>query len=462
MASMKASDIRRFRLVTTEKGEEVVKIRSTPDGGIGFDPATKSAIAAAVPTAADGTTVYAGIGKNNLSYYALGSANGPAAVVETADGITFTSQSGMWFDITLPNLYAARLMPGAFYLDVWSDDWTAIDTLSYYALDSGSANYWYRAFNHKTSSYNAAPAMSASGVRRLYADTSSLTVGAGTPDLASTQILKHKVRVTPRTGRVANFRLLKVQYDVQDVPCIAISFDDGYASVVNNAQSILDARGLKASFGVIADVVGITARYCTLDQLKAWQAAGHECCTHGPKGDYGMGNFFSNNATLSAAADDIRYNLQYLLTNGLNVNNSAYTLIWAQGQYWKDNQFDADGLKIAKDLGFTHARSTIMPAYFHRSIAAAGDYQRYALPIIGHNNGYGGSESTNVTNINNAIIEAAVKRKSAILMFHEVGNAGAGTLDITVANFTTLMNTVSSLVAQGMITNKLLSKILTL
>lgn len=32
MASMKASDIRRFRLVTTEKGEDVLKIRSTPDG----------------------------------------------------------------------------------------------------------------------------------------------------------------------------------------------------------------------------------------------------------------------------------------------------------------------------------------------------------------------------------------------------------------------------------------------
>lgn len=438
-----------------------VKAAGGPDGEIGFDQATKNTIAAAIPTAADGVPVYVGIGKSQLSFYALGTQNGAAAVSENQDGITFTSQSGMWFDITLPNLYAARLMPSAFYIDVWSDDWTAIDTLSYYALDSGSTNFWYRAFNNKTSSFNAAPAMAASGTRRLYADTSSLTVGGGTPDLATTQILKHKIRVTPRTGRVANFRLLKVQYDVLDTPCIAITFDDNYSSVITNAQPVLDARGLKASFGVIADVVGLTARYCTIDQLKSWNAAGHECCTHGPRGDYGSGNFFTNNATLADSASDMQYNLNFLLTNGLNVNGSAYALIWPQGQYWDENQYEADGLKIARDLGFTHARSTIMPAFFHRKIAT-GEHQRYALPIIGHLNGTGGSEATNITNINNAIIESAAKRKSCILMFHEVGNAAAGSLDISVANFTTLMSTVSALVAQGMITNKLFSKILQL
>ena len=434
---------------------------TTSSGGLGFDTKTQAAIRDVIQPASDGTPVYVGIGKQNLSYYAIGSQNGPAAVVEDDTGITFTSQPGMWFDITLPNLYSPRLMPNNWYVDVWADDFTAIDTVSYYVGDAAFANYWYRAFNHKTSSYNAAPAMTGGGNRRLFSDTSSLTVGGGTPDLATTQVARHKIRVTPAAGRTANFRIKKIQYDVQDVPSISITFDDGYSSVITNALPVLNARGLKASFGIIADVIGVTARYATIEQLLAWNQAGHECCTHGPKGDYGTGNFFSNNATLELAAADIQYNRQVIMSRGLDKDGSANALIWPQGQYWKSSQPEAEGLKIARDLGFTHARSTIMPAFFNRQIAAAGENQRYALPILGHLNA-GGTEAANVTAINNAIIECALKKKSGILMYHEVGNSSAGNINIATTDFTTHMNTISALVAQGMLTNKLFSKILPL
>lgn len=440
--------------------QAIVTASTNSSGGVKFDAATQAGIRDVIQPASDGTPVYVGIGKQNLSYYAIGSQNGPAAVVEDENGITFTSQPGMWFDITLPNLYTPRLMSNNWYLDVWSDDYTAISIISYYVGDSAFANYWYRAYNNTTSSYNAAPAMTGGGNRRLFADTSSLTLGGGTPALAATQVARHKIRITPAAGRTANFRIKKIQYDVQDVPCIAIVFDDNYASVITNGLPVLNARGLKASFGVIADVIGVNARYASLDQLLAWNQAGHECCTHGPMGEYGAGNFFSNNATLEGTAADIQYNRQGIISRGLDKDGSANALIWPQGRYWGSSQQDAEGLILARDLGFTHARSTIMPAFFNRQIAT-GEHQRYALPILGHLNA-SGTEAANVTAINNAIIECALKKKSGILMYHEVGNSSAGNINIATADFTTHMNTISALVAQGMITNKLFSKILPL
>ncbi|NOK16802.1 polysaccharide deacetylase family protein [Corallococcus carmarthensis] len=59
---------------------------------------------------------------------------------------------------------------------------------------------------------------------------------------------------------------------------VSLTFDDARASQVN-AASLLEARGLRGTFFVSSGRLGIPG-YLTLDQIRRFQAAGHEVGGH--------------------------------------------------------------------------------------------------------------------------------------------------------------------------------------
>ncbi|MDV7398208.1 polysaccharide deacetylase family protein, partial [Arthrospira platensis SPKY1] len=92
----------------------------------------------------------------------------------------------------------------------------------------------------------------------------------------------HKIRITALAGQSPRIKLRRVEWDVQDTASISLTFDDGYASVITAAMPLLAERRLKAAIGVISTAPGAGPQFATLEQLRAWVAAGHECVPHGP------------------------------------------------------------------------------------------------------------------------------------------------------------------------------------
>lgn len=400
----------------------------------------------------DGTVVYAAAGRHGLTF--SGGANTPT-LADSTDGVLITTPSGVYAEVTFPNLVATRLIPEQWTLEIYSPDWSAVSSMAaYIGSVSNFATSWTRTFNANNSDKSGEPALVGSGVRYLHSDFASHGT-LGSPDKATTQLQYHKLRITPMAGRTATVLVRKIKYDVIDVPSISLTFDDGYQTVIDNALPVMIERGLRGSACIIPGKIGTSSRFASVSSwLNQWIAAGNECIGHGP-------NTSEDNLTdagsVAAAVADMNIGRAFMIANGLGTNGSENIYCWPQGIY----TFAADkrdiGLRAAAfAAGYLGARGTEL-SFFNSSVV--GHYPKSMVtPIIGWVKNTGGDEATNITALLAKIDDMCDSKKSGTLMFHDVEASPDNGNNITLANFTTLMDRIALRVAQGRLINPLYSR----
>lgn len=426
--------------------------RENLEQDVGPMVATHTPVPTSVDSRESGTTVYAASGRYGLTF--SGGANTPT-LADSADGVLITTPSGVYAEVTFPNLVAARLMPDQWTLEIYSPDWSAVSYLAaYIGSVSNFATSWTRTFNANNSDKSGEPALVGAGVRYLHSDFASHAT-LGSPDKATTQIQYHKLRIAPVAGRTATVLVRKIKYDVVDVPSISLTFDDGYQTVIDNALPVMIARGLRGSACLIPGKIGTSSRYASVSSwLNQWIAAGNECIGHGP-------NFSEDNltdaGTIAGAVADMDFGRDFLIASGLGTNGSENVYCWPQGIY----TFAADkrdiGLRAAAfAAGYLGARGTEIS---YMNSAVVGHYPKSMVtPIIGWVKNTGGDETTNITALLAKIDDICDSKKSGTLMFHDVEASPDNTNNISLANFTTLMDRIALRVAQGRLINPLYSQ----
>jgi|GEM_PF-4098987 hypothetical protein len=397
-----------------------------------------------------GSVIYAAAGRTGLTF--SGGANTPT-LADSADGLQVTTPVGAYAEVTLPQFATPRLISEQWYLEVWCSDWSAVSSMAMYLGSvSNFATSWTRTFNANNSDKTGETAMVGTGTRRLHSDFASHAT-LGSPDKATTMLQYHKLRITPMAGRQATVSIKKVVFDILDSPSISITFDDGYQTIIDNALPVLVARGLRGSACIIPGKIGTSSRFASVASWLNWIAAGNECIGHGP-------NFSEDNltdaGTIAGAVADMNFGRNFLVQNGLAVNGSENVYCWPQGIYTFAGDKRDPGLRDAvRAAGYVGSRGTEF-SYFNSLLA--GEYPKcLATPIFGWVKSVP-DEPGNITTLLAKIDEICDTKKSGTLMFHDVEASPDNGNNITLANFTTLMDRIALRVAQGRCINPLYSQ----
>lgn len=262
------------------------------------------------------------------------------------------------------------------------------------------------------------------------ADWTKNNYTTATGDIAFTQA---KLRVTITNGQTRTFKLHSLRLGgARKAGRICVISDDGYASWLRLGVPIMEQYGIKTSCAVIADRVGSSALYGSLEDFQDYVARGHECVAHGPIG--GTGNLIANYTTNAERVADVNYHRDYLVANGLTSIAGAKCYVWPQGEY-APTSGDVSLLNAMYAAGYRVARSaTVKAAPNLPSVRAYNSkHSKLLLPIIGHN--YAGAtntaddatETTNVNSIVTAITASGVARTDVCIMLHKVVEKGAAT-----------------------------------
>lgn len=301
------------------------------------------------------------------------------------------------------------------------------------AENNGFANYYNR--NGLTALaagwHNFAPAAVGSG-------SPSPWTATGTAAWGTTNFTRMRFRMDYTAGQTPWVELYEVGYNEDAAKSwISLTIDDGYDSAYLLAAPALERWGLRASFAIIADLIG-QPNYMTLSQLLDLDARGHEIIVHGPLGGTGSLQNYSASATRSADVyNDIAFHQSFIKRNGLNRNGSANIYVFPQG-YDQFAQGDETIRNALRSLGFVGGRLASPGGYLSKRNVRG--HFAFGQRIIGHTWASAGAEPGNITAIN-ALVNAAVTDKAdAVLMNHKfVTGAAANSLEIQVSNFETIL-----------------------
>ena len=397
-------------------------------------------------------------GRNLQGATFSGGARAPQLKEMASDGIRIvsavrTDATNDYYDMVLPDLFAPRAMPRNIAVVAYSPDWSAVAEIGYYAATAGFAKFALARWVSTNGTENAGSALAGSGWRTLFKGTDQYTL-SGSPDFAVDQFVSHKFRVTQQAGRASDIKFAMVRVDDKDVPTISIVSDDGYASWYSEATPLLAARNLKASIAVIADRVGYSATFMTWDTLRAWNAAGHNCVTHGVRNGL---NSLLTYSTIPEMVADATWNRDQIKSNGCDVDGSADFYVFPQGEYYTGGSLQdrtlTDALYAA---GFKGGRSTILPQAFnsrHQNNSA----QRMIIPVIGHL-WSASDETANINAIIAKIDSCAKYGMSASLVFHQVVATPSAGIQNAPANLALILDRVAYWEAQGKLRNVTIDK----
>ena len=405
---------------------------------------------------ADGYVAW--IGKNLQGVTLSGGARAPQLKEMASDGIRIvsavrTDTTNDYYDMVLPDLFAPRAMPRNMAVVAYSSDWSAVAEIGYYAATAGFAKFAQARWVSTNGTANAGSALAGAGWRTLFKGTDEYTL-SGSPDFAVDQFVSHKFRVTQQAGKASDIKFAMVRVDDKDVPTISIVSDDGYASWYSEATPLLAARNLRASIAVIADRVSYSATFMTWDTLRAWNAAGHNCVTHGVRNGL---NSLLNYSTIPEMVADATWNRDQIKANGCDVDGSADFYVFPQGEYYTGGTMQdrtlTDALLAA---GFKGGRSTILPQAFN-SRHHANQAQRMIIPVIGHL-WSSTDEAGNIASIIAKIDSCAKYGMSASLIFHQVVASPSTGIQISPSNLALIFDRVAYWEAQGKMRNVTIDK----
>lgn len=405
---------------------------------------------------ADGYVTWAAKNMQGITF--SGGARAPSTKEITSDGVRVvsamrTDSTNDYYDIVLPDLWATRALPRNMSIIAYSPDWSAVAEIGYYAATSGFAKFVQARWVSTNGTANAGSALAGSGWRTLFKGTDEFTL-SGSPDFAVDQFVSHKLRVTQTLNRSSEIKFYLVRVDDKDVPTISIVSDDGYASWYSEATPLLNARGLKASIAVIADRVGYSGTFMTWDQLRAWNASGHNCVTHGVRNGL---NSLLNYTTIPEMVADATWNRDQIRANGCDVGGSTDFYVFPQGEYYTGGSLQDRTLTDAlMAVGFKAGRSTILPQAFNAR-HQANIAQRMIIPVIGHL-WSATDEAANIAAIIAKIDSCAKYGMSAAIVFHQVVASPSNGIQISPANLALILDRIAYWVAQGKMRNVTIDK----
>lgn len=287
-------------------------------------------------------------------------------------------------------------------------------------------------------------------------------VGGGTPAFGSTNFAKARLRLDYTAGMAPVFDVFAITDEGGIYPApIVISPDDGLASQYTLLLPMLEKYGLKASFGIIGDLLN-TGGYMTDAQVQDLFARGHEMNPHGPVG--GTGSLLNYNsipdltARAAARTADIQTHIRKLQGLGVIANNSERIYIWPQGA---DQEAAGDDTirQAAAAAGIRGARGTIPTRDDHFGPFGPTYLAQY-LSVVGHSwanksdgsQGVDSDEAANIAAIQQRIVDNVAARRPSVLMLHEIVSAATTptvTTQIRQNNVEAIFQTIAAQIKTG-------------
>jgi peptidoglycan/xylan/chitin deacetylase (PgdA/CDA1 family) len=226
------------------------------------------------------------------------------------------------------------------------------------------------------------------------------------------------IRVYNQTGLNATVTCDALLWRKRTIRSLRINFDDGIDSVYTQAYPVMASKGFKGTVYVNPATID-TAGHMTLAQL-------HELHNQG----WCISNHTYNHAKLSELTYAEQYNeiksaQDWLIENGFL--SGAYLLAFPWGLY------NDDTLAICDELNIEYARTVsskpdVTPLY--------GTLRLHAYSV------------TNTTTVTQAIAFVTECKKiegSCNLLFHYIVASPSTSTEYSIANFTTLINTLSAM-----------------
>lgn len=272
----------------------------------------------------------------------------------------------------------------------------------------------------------------------------------GTPPTYPIELSKLRIRITNQTSQIPVAYLRRVYALAPRKSRVVISLDDGYAAAYRLLKPVLDAYQLKASWSIIADLIGATSLYMQRADLERLFAEGHELVSHGPIA--GTGNVVDNYSSVADALADAESHRDTLSAWGLMTPRASAVYVWPQGKHQAatDDTAYRDAMRAA---GFTTGR-TASPV----TAGLVSDLwpDKLLLPIIGHTQAASsGAEATNITALVNRINDAALRGTDVILMLHtgvastDTAWGSNGGLNIRTTDLATICAAINTNVIAG-------------
>ena len=371
-------------------------------------------------------------------------------------GIQITTVAGFFGEVNFP-VFSDTVANGIAHALLYVEDCTKTQSTTLYLGDAGYANFFSMLQSINTNSTvqkNGYHLLSPEAASVTASGTAKWSVGGGSPVFGTTTFANAKIRVTPEAGQQAVVTVFGMWINgASNRPRIVITADDGWATQYTDMIPILEKYNLKASFAIIADLVG-TAGYMTLAQWKELIGRGHECVIHGPIGGAGS---LQNYATFDQIYEDLMFHKSYAINNGLTQNGSENIYVFPQGKYAL-SRGDQTILNAVAAAGFVGGRLADETA---SAMPNCQLYKRIDMlqNILGHNY-HSGTEASNISNIIDRIQKNAAAGKNSILMFHKFGSGVPGdSITIQNSNFELICAAINALENAGTAQNVLLSEL---
>lgn len=269
-----------------------------------------------------------------------------------------------------------------------------------------------------------------------------------------------KIRVALAADVTTTVYLRAIHINAARKSRIAITWDDGYESVVRIGAPLLAEHRLCSTMAIIPSRVGDTASgYATLQDLQDFVAAGNTCCPHGPNANGGNGNLFSVHASNDARLADVVAVRDYIVSNDLARRGAENCYVWPQGVFCESTT-DLSFLDIMLQNGFVFGRGITATMNQNSRLAtmAAHNSNRMVLNIVGHSWSVS-DEATNISTVISRIQAAAADGYDCILMLHKViggEDTAAATIEISANRLRAICAAIATLVSAGTMQDVLL------
>lgn len=358
-------------------------------------------------------------------------------------GVKLTAAAGtstrLAYNLSDANTCASELVGFLIYIPAVIAAGTST-SVTFYLEDTGAANsFSYNLGFNLPGWYFVCPHRVSSGL------TGKWSVAGGTPAFGTTSFARVQVRMDYTAGQTPSLEFYGV-YSIattnRRVSQVSFGFDDGYASAYTLAAPTVEKYGGRMSAAIIADLIGSSANYMTLDNLKDLLTRGHEVFVHGPLGGTGSLRNYADGNTAGVTAD-VAYHRAYLVAHDLQSYGSQNVYTFPQELYfWLTGDASAmtNAVKAAGIIGARGQKGSVDPM----PSPVGQDCFGPVLVTAGYDTG--DTIATIVARIN----EAAATGRDVFVYFHKVVSSGAtGGLEINSSDFVTLCSTVAANVRAG-------------
>lgn len=215
-------------------------------------------------------------------------------------------------------------------------------------------------------------------------------------------------------GNTTEITISGLYDNVENIPCVMLTFDDTKISEYANAVPLMDALGIHGTFYINPAQVGLSERM-TLANLQEMYVSGHDIANHGYS--------HADMSTLTQEQNEtlIQDAIDYLEEN--NMPRGAYHFAYPYGKYDEDVLVAVAAKNILTGRGTSAHYWDIPP-----------NASMHTLRVIGI------SSTTTVSSVCSQLARALTSGASVIFEFHDIETPESLSTSWTVEKFTEFLN----------------------